>query len=222
MDSTTPLVIAGASSALVAGATGSLHCALMCGPLACAGLPTGTGRRRAAAAWHLGRVLGYATVGLVLGGLGQGVARALSFSVTAWLPWVMAIGLVVTALEVGKHLRPLPGVRHLSSRLAGLGAGATPTTRSFLFGAATPFLPCGLLYGVFLAPVASSSAAGGAAIMAAFALGALPALTATQAGASLWTRWPTLSWALRKAVPLAAAAVLIWRAVSASDGPECH
>ena len=58
--------------------------------------------------------------------------------------------------------------------------------------------------------------------MSAFAVGSLPALGAVQAGARWTTRWPTLSWALRKAVPLFAAGVLIWRAVQAATDPGCH
>lgn len=220
---TSPLVIAGASSALVAGATGSLHCALMCGPLACAGLPAGEGRRAAAAAWNVGRVAGYALVGLGLGLTGTALAGVLTFSVQPYLPWVMAAGLIATALELGKHLRPLPLVGAISRKLVRISGSLTPMRRSFVMGLATPFLPCGLLYGVFLAAIATSSAAGGATIMAAFALGAVPALAGAQAGAHLGQRWPNVSWALRKAVPLFAAGVLIYRAVvAATQGPECH
>lgn len=220
---TSPLVIAGASSALVAGATGSLHCALMCGPLACAGVPSGPGRRAAIVGWHLGRVSGYALVGLLLGLVGTGVSRALSVSVEPYLPWVMAAGLIATALELGKHLRPLPLVRSVSTALVRASARLGPTRRSVVMGLATPFLPCGLLYGVFLAAIATGSPLGGASLLGAFALGAVPALAAVQAGAHLGQRWPTFTWAMRKAVPLFAAGVLIYRAVLAStQGPDCH
>lgn len=219
-----PLLIAGASSALIAGATGSLHCALMCGPLACATLPSAGGQRRLAAlSWNAGRLAGYVAVGGLLGLAGSGVSRALTVSIAPWLPWVMAAGLIATALEVGRHLAPLPGVVHVSRALVRAGAGLGPARRSFMMGLATPFLPCGLLYGVFLAAIATSSVVGGAALMGAFALGAMPALGLTQAGAQLGARWPNLAWALRKAVPLAAAGVLIWRAVlAATQGPDCH
>ena len=220
---TSPLVIAGASSALVAGATGSLHCALMCGPLACAGLPQGDGRRAAALAWNAGRISGYVVLGAALGLMGTAVSSALSFSVAPYLPWVMAAGLIATALELGKHLRPLPGVSRLSRTLVRAGATLSPVRRSYVMGLATPFLPCGLLYGVFLAAIATSSVMGGATILGAFALGAVPALGAVQAGAQLGSRWPNVTWALRKAVPLFAAGVLIWRAVqAATQGPDCH
>ncbi|MCA2976971.1 MAG: sulfite exporter TauE/SafE family protein [Myxococcaceae bacterium] len=218
-----PLVLAGASSALVAGATGSLHCALMCGPLACAGLPKGAGRQAAMVAWHAGRLSGYVALGLALGSVGTGLSRALAVSVQPVLPWLMAAGLVATALELGKRLRPLPFAHRLSSAMVRAAARLHPAWRSFVIGLATPLLPCGLLAGVFLAAMATGGALGGGALMGAFALGAVPALASTQAGAGLGARWPTLSWAMRRAVPLFAAGVLVYRAVLATTlGPACR
>lgn len=214
------LAWAGAASALVAGATGSLHCALMCGPLACAGLPaSGAERRIAAVGWHLGRVVAYTVVGLMLGALGRGVSQGLMLSVQPVLPWVMAAGLVITALDLAKHARPLPGVARISKALARAGAKTTPATRSFLLGAATPFLPCGLLYGLFLAAIATGSPWGGAAVLGSFALGALPALAAVQVGAKRLEASPRLTLVMRRVVPLAAAAVLIVRALMTKDDP---
>lgn len=208
------LASAGALSALVAGATGSLHCALMCGPLACAGLPSsGAQRRNAAIAWHLGRIIAYSWVGFLLGALGRAVSHGLMVSVQPVLPWVMAAGLVITALDLARHARPLPGVAAISRALARAGAGMPPVTRSFLLGAATPFLPCGLLYGLFLAAIATGSAWGGAAVLGAFSLGALPALGALQLGAHRLRLSPRFSLVARRVVPLVAAAVLVGRAL---------
>jgi uncharacterized protein len=217
------LIGAGASSAIAAGLTGSLHCGLMCGPLACAAVGPGGGRRGLVVAWHAGRTLAYTLVGLVLGLVGQGVSRALTFSVQPYLPWVMAAGLVVTGLDLARHVRPLPGVANVSRWLARAGQRLPPWGRALALGAATPFLPCGLLYGIFLAALATNSAIGGAVVMGAFALGAVPLLVAVQLGISGLDRWPTAALVLRRAVPLVAAAVLIARAVLARDsGPECH
>jgi sulfite exporter TauE/SafE len=220
----TPLVLAGASSALVAGLTGSLHCGLMCGPLACAPLPkAGAGRRRAAVAWHLGRVTAYVLVGALLGALGSGVTRVLMVSVQPWLPWVMAAGLVVTGLDLGRHLKPLPGVAPLSRLVARWGATLPPVGRAVALGAATPFLPCGLLYGIFLAALATGSARGGAVVLFAFSLGAVPLLAGVQLGAQAWNRWPAAAAVFRRVVPLTAALLLILRAVLLQDtSPGCH
>lgn len=209
------LATAGAVSALVAGVTGSLHCALMCGPLACA-------TKGSPLAWHLGRITAYSFVGLLLGALGRGVSSGLMVSVQPVLPWVMAAGLVITALDLAKHARPIPGVAWISGALVRAGAKVQPTTRSFLVGAATPFLPCGLLYGLFLAAIATGTPWGGAAVMGAFALGAVPAIAALQLGARRITLSPKVALVARRVVPLAAAVVLVVRALlTRADVAKC-
>lgn len=216
---------AGVIAALVAGATGSLHCALMCGPLACAGVSREpAARRRSMWAWQLGRIAAYAGVGLALGWAGRQVARGLVVSVQPYLPWLMAAGLVATAFELGRHLAPLPGVASIARLLIRAGARLTPVVRSAVMGAATPFLPCGLLYGIFLAAIAAGTGIGGAFVMGAFALGGAPALFGAQVGARWTMRWPRAAAVLRRAVPLLAAGVLVWRAVTASPGAPaaCH
>lgn len=216
--------IVGTGGALVAGFSGSLHCALMCGPLACA---AGTGKARASVfAYHGMRIGSYAMMGGVLGLAGKGVVSVLSTSVQPYLPWVMAAALVATALDVGKRLRPLPGVRRVASALTSFGAKFSPTVRAGAIGAATPFLPCGLLYGVMLAALAAGSVAGGAAVMGAFSLGAVPALLVAQLQGRLLARSPRLNWTMKHVLPIAAAVVLVWRAVAVQAAPEapptCH
>ena len=209
------LATAGALSALVAGVTGSLHCALMCGPLACSA-------RGSPIAWHVGRIAAYSFVGLLLGALGRGVSSGLMVSVQPVLPWVMAAGLVITALDLAKHARPIPGVARISGVLIRAGAKVQPSTRSFLAGAATPFLPCGLLYGLFLAAIATGTPWGGAAVMGAFALGAVPAIAALQLGARRLTLSPKVNVVVRRVVPLAAAVVLVIRALlTRADVAKC-
>ncbi len=217
-------LIATLGGAAIAGLSGSPHCALMCGPLACAGLPKEKAARvRAATAWHAGRVFAYGVVGGLLGGVGGGVAHLLSASVQQAVPWLMAAGLVATALDAGRWLKPVPGVAAVAQALSARANGVSPSLRAALLGAATPFLPCGLLYGVFLAVAASGSVLNGAGLMAAFALGGTAALAATQLPAFAMLR---LHPALRRSVLLLAAAILIWRAVAihpADDAaPACH
>lgn len=207
------LTTMGIASAFLAGLTGSLHCALMCGPLACVALPK-TKRVGAAVAWHAGRVGAYATVGLLLGALGRSALLVLRVDVSPVLPWLMAAGLVLTALDVGKRLPAIPGVADLARAFTRRSHSVGPTTRAVLLGAATPFLPCGLLYGMFLAALSTGSAPGGAALLAAFALGGLPALSAAQLGAGRLERSPRAARLLKRVVPLAAATVLIVRALS--------
>ncbi|PZR06296.1 MAG: copper resistance protein [Archangium gephyra] len=200
----------GIASAFLAGLTGSLHCALMCGPLACVALPK-TQRVRAGVAWHVGRVAAYATLGLLLGALGRSTLLILRVDVSPVLPWVMATGLVLTALEVSKRIPAIPGVVNIARVFTRWSHSVDPTSRAVLLGAATPFLPCGLLYGMFLAALSTGSAPGGAGVLAAFALGGVPALAAAQFGARRLEAHPVL---LKRVVPLVAATVLIARALA--------
>jgi hypothetical protein len=216
----------GAAGALVVGVTGSVHCLLMCGPLACAGLPgvKGPEKGRAVLAYQSARVGAYALVGGLLGALGGGVTQALAVSTRPYLPWVMAAALVASALELGKRLRPLLGLTHMAGALTRTSAKFSLLSRSGAMGAVTPLLPCGLLYGVYAAALASSSFGGGALLMGAFALGGLPALLGAQVQTGLWQRQPRLAtFVLKRAVPLVAAAVLLYRAVGVGAGQaSCH
>lgn len=219
------LGVTGAATALVAGAMGSLHCAVMCGPLACAGVSSEkASHKRSLLAWQAGRVGSYAAIGLALGAAGHLVAHQLSVSVQPYLPWVMAAGLLATAFEVGKHLAPLPGFSSIARALVRWGARVSPVTRAAAMGAATPFLPCGLLYGVFLAAIGAGTGLGGAMVMGFFALGGAPALASAQLGSRWGARWPRGTVVLRRAAAVLAAVTLIWRALHAPEGapPSCH
>ncbi len=223
-------VWAAAAGALVVGLGGSVHCLLMCGPLACATLPLERGpqRRRAQWSYQAARLGGYVLMGAALGGIGGGVGRLFSVSVQPWLPWIMAAGLVASALELGKRLRPLPGVSKLIVWVGRASARLSPTMRAGAMGALTPLLPCGLLYGIMAAALASGGFFSGGIIAGAFALAGFPALLAAQVGSGLWRsakRPAVLDFALRRAVPLGAAVILVYRAVMAqveSGPPACH
>jgi uncharacterized protein len=60
--------------------------------------------------------------------------------------------------------------------------------------------------------------------MGAFALGGLPALLGAQLQTGFWRRQPRVAtFVLKRAMPLLAAAVLIYRTVGVSAGqPSCH
>lgn len=230
----------GAAAALVAGLTSSAHCALMCGPVACAASVRAEKapalvqihRRRAvnAQAWappvayHLSRISAYGAVGAVLGLAGEGARHALA-AVAPILPWVMAGALIATALGLGKRWRVPSGLRRLALPLARKSAKLAPAARAAAIGASTPLLPCASLYPLFVAAMAAATALGGALLMSLFALGATPALALVQVHAPLVGRHPRAAHWLRRVVPLVAAALLVWRALHAGDGssvPTCH
>ncbi len=220
-----PTAVVGFFAAAIVGLASSLHCFLMCGPLACAGLATRGAEQRwkAIGAYQGGRLAAYTIVGGLLGALGGTVASTLTLQVRPWLPWVMAVVLVATALDLGKKLPAIPGLRRLSSKLGRASAKLSPTWRSGAIGALTPLLPCGLLYGILAAALLAGSGAGGALVTAGFALGSAPALLGAQAGASLWRKMPRFAAvALQRGVPLVAAAGIVWRTVQLQSGASCH
>jgi len=235
MFSAIPLVEDGSAvAALLLGALGSAHCLVMCGPLACAASadePIVLGRaaqdrhaqrRRAAVAWHLGRIAGYTAVGALLGTFGRGVSMALTRSITPALPWVLAGALLLSALvprQAWSHLPTLPGGTQIRRLWRWLRVNISQVPRAALLGALTPLLPCGLLYAMFAAAIASGSTGQGAVLGGAFALGAVPALAAAQLGSRWLARAPAWS---RRVVPVVAALVLIWRAAMTTTHHACH
>lgn len=216
-------LLGGVVAALTAGVLGSGHCAVMCGPLASVSLDRNPGQRgRRARAWQAGRLLAYAALGAVLGTFGRGVARGLASTAGAALPWIMVAGLVLMAFDVGKRLPRLPGLARISRALFQIGEKLTPVGGAALRGAATAFLPCGLLYGAFIMAVGAGSAAGGALTMAAFGAGGVPALALVQAQSRRLAEHPRAQQAARRLIPLLAAGMIVWRTLAMHTGHACH
>ncbi|EPJ8757731.1 TPA: sulfite exporter TauE/SafE family protein [Pseudomonas putida] len=175
-------------SALVLGLLGGGHCLGMCGglmgALTLAIPPEQRGRRlRLLLAYNLGRILSYASAGLMLGLAGWAVASspaALALRVVAAL-LLIAMGLYlagwwsgltrIEALGRGlwRHIQPL------ASRL--LPVSSLP--RALLLGALWGWLPCGLVYSTLLWAASQGNAGYSAALMLAFGLGTWPVLLAT-------------------------------------------
>ena len=214
------------AAAFLTGLTGSAHCAVMCGPLACVGLRTEhRARRRAAGAWQAGRFAAYVTLGATFGGIGHAGLVIAQGPLSRVMPWLMAVGLIASAFELGKRWPALPGFARIPRLSAHVSERFSPTSRAFLRGAVTPFLPCGLVYGAFLAALGTGSPLSGGLLMGAFALGGLPALAVVQSQLPrLGASRPRLVPFLRRAVPVLAAAVVVWRAlaVGPEGPPHCH
>src|SRR6478735_8909254 len=89
--------IATPMAAFAAGLATSLHCAGMCGPLACA---VGTKPLR----YHLSRLISYPLAGALCGALGQTVVAIFRSTPLRIAPWVMAIVLLGIALGLEKRI----------------------------------------------------------------------------------------------------------------------
>ncbi len=208
---------------LVAGLVTSLHCAGMCGPLACALLPAGgPGKgspQTALALYHAGRIVSYALVGALAGAFGAAVAGIFSFPVTAYLPWALVVLFLVFIFGWEKQV-PLPvAVSRAVFRLR-LRAGklSRPILGSSL-GLLTPFLPCAPLYILFGVALFTGSATGGGLLLAAFAAGTVIPLWIVQAQFfRLRTRLsPVALGRIQKALALVSLVLVAWRA-TAGDG----
>jgi sulfite exporter TauE/SafE len=216
-------VLAGAAA--VAGLASSLHCFAMCGPLACAGCARasqGPRRRAAFAAYHVGRITAYMVAGGLFGLAGAGALHFVSTTPPRWIPWAMAAVLLATALGWGERVASVPGVAHVVRVLSARAATLTPLVRAGATGALTPFLPCGLLYGLFATALLSGSPVSGSVLSGAFAAGGVPALALAQLQTTWIRRLPRGSdLVLRRLVPLGAALVLVYRALTPEHCPLC-
>ncbi len=157
------------SAAALAGLVGSPHCIGMCGSfaLACGGRVSHT------TAWHAGKILTYALLGALAGLVGHSVPGP------TWVATIVSAALVVwfaagLAGVVPEPALRIPGLTRLATRAAQRGDLGS----RFLFGMATGLLPCGLVYATLGIAVASGDPMVGAASMAAFGLGTVPALAA--------------------------------------------
>ncbi len=202
--------------ALLAGLATSLHCAGMCGPLACGvgALARSEGERLAAASlYHTGRLASYATIGAICGALGKEPLGWFFRSPAVLLPWALVLALLLLATGFDKRI-PRPAfllrftarIRFKAQRLPAAGGAA-------MMGLLTPLLPCGPLYAVFIALMASGSAARGAETALAFGLGTVPLLWLAQHQFQrLRLRLTPRSMArIQRGLALVAALVLAWR-----------
>lgn len=204
------------AAAFIAGLVTSLHCAGMCGPLACAVLPAQKERGDpmvAASTYHVARITAYCALGAVAGGLGETPLRWISNSAFRWLPWLGVVFFLGLALRWDRHW-PKPAFltrafRAVSGRFRRYPAPAA----SAALGLATPLLPCGPLYFLFALALLSGSALRGAEFMLAFGIGTVPLLflAQTQFGRlqrSLPPRWTER---IQVCLSLTAAVVAAWR-----------
>lgn len=128
--------------------------------------------------FHIGRIVGFALLGGVLGLIGSKINYSLSF--TGWLTIIVAIimlyiglqivGFVPSITKFGFHLP-----KSWSQKFQKLEKSNNPLT-PMLIGVLTFLLPCGFTQSMQVTAIASGSFVTGALIMGAFAIGTFPAL----------------------------------------------
>ncbi len=177
------------TAALLAGLLGGGHCVGMCGGIVGAvtmTLPGSKPKLPFVLAYNLGRIGSYGVAGGIAGAVGassffldhvlpvEKVLYALASLMLVLLGFYLAgIWCVLTRLEalggrLWQHLQPY------SKRL--LPVRTLP--QSLMLGVLWGWLPCGLVYSVLVAAVATGSPVQGGLLMLAFGLGTLPTLLA--------------------------------------------
>ncbi|MBA4039621.1 MAG: sulfite exporter TauE/SafE family protein [Planctomyces sp.] len=238
-------MIATLSGIVLASLLGSAHCAGMCGAIATMSLEPARGagagsrragggqRARAAVAYHAGRLVSYALLGALAGVVGTLVDRGGDLAGVRRVAGVLAslamvgCGLGVLLVHAGCAVRwpRLPGVLGgLASRAHRVAWGLPMVWRAGAIGLLTALLPCGWLYVFVTAAAGTGSPVGGAALMAAFWLGTVPALAAVGLGArSVLARARLRSGVVSAAAMIVLGGVLLWAgaAAPAGAGPAC-
>lgn len=169
--------------ALLAGLATSLHCAGMCGPLACGvgAMARSEGERLAAASlYHGGRLASYTAIGAVCGALGKEPLGWFFHSPAVLLPWALVLALLLLATGLDKKIPRPAFLLRFTTRVRFKARTLPVAGGAAMMGLLTPLLPCGPLYAVFLGLMASGSAAKGAETALAFGLGTVPLLWVAQ------------------------------------------
>ncbi|MES3036955.1 MAG: sulfite exporter TauE/SafE family protein [Bdellovibrionota bacterium] len=164
---------------LSASFLGSVHCAVMCGPLVMNFAKT----KKQMFLYQTGRAFTYVIAGASAGALGNSVfdnTQAPVFSIVGLA--ILSIALLYTSYHsLVKNQIHLPSTYFLNRILQPIWlklsrSHAPKAYVAFLSGAFTVFLPCGHLYAFLAGAMATGSAMTGAIFMATFWLGTLPTL----------------------------------------------
>ncbi len=187
-----PLMIAVLSASLL----GSLHCAGMCGGLMFFALgsdreTTGRARSRLQYAYHGGRMLTYALLGISAGAIGQAIDFGGSYlglqRAAAVFAGVMMIGFGLITLARLRGIRVahvrVPGpLRRGVERAQRAAFALTPIKRALSIGLLTTLLPCGWLYAYAFIAAGTASPFWGGVTMIVFWAGTLPVMVSLGAG----------------------------------------
>jgi sulfite exporter TauE/SafE len=189
----------------------------MCGPLALALPPSGTGAVSYATgrlAYNFGRIITYTVLGLFFGLVGRSLVLA---GVQRWTSIALGIFLMAGLLASRKISLGGPLYAVVGSLRSHMGRLLRQRTIASLgvLGLLNGLLPCGLVYVACAGATVTGSAASGAAYMVVFGLGTLPMMLAI----SLSGKLVPPGWRLRltKAIPVTVfllASVLILRGMS--------
>ena len=194
-------------SVFLAGFIGSPHCISMCGPL----IVNFAKSRGQMLCYQLGRLLSYASVGMLAGYFGNSIFRNerplwLSYFGLFAIAGLLFFNAYRTFFNRPQHFI-LPSAFNLQIQKAWRlikFEGRSKNLTSFLAGCLTVLLPCAHLYGFLIGALATNSAIGGGIYMLAFWLGSTPPLVL---GGALISRF--FNFQFRNAQRLAGALLIV-------------
>lgn len=177
------------TAAFLVGLLGGGHCVGMCGGIVGAvtmTLPGSKPKWPFLLSYNLGRIGSYTLAGVVAGGVG-----ASSFFLEQVLPIEKMLYALASLMLVLLGLY-LAGIWRVLTRLEAVGGKlwqhiqpysrrllpARTIAQSLLLGTLWGWLPCGLVYSVLVAAIATANPLQGGLLMLAFGLGTLPTLLA--------------------------------------------
>lgn len=168
----------GYGTLFVTGLLTSVHCIAMCGGINLSqSVPMGVeaGRRAylPAVLYNLGRVISYAVIGGVLGGLGYLIGGGTGAGVPVLLQGILKLIAGVLMVVMGVNMLGLfPGLRRLSIQMPRIRFGRN--RGPFVVGLLNGLMPCGPLQSIQIVALASGSPVTGALSMLVFSLGTVP------------------------------------------------
>jgi hypothetical protein len=173
------------------GLTGSLHCAVMCGPL-CMAMPMHAADKRKmilnSSIYHVGRVLSYALLGVIIGLAGQALIfmklQSIFLLITGLVFLILGLNLIfknTVSLRLSGSTFQSKYIKHgynyfLKKR------GMLPI---FFLGMLNGLIPCGLVYSAMALSFQGFTITKTALVMVAFGLGTLPMMITLTAGVKI-------------------------------------
>lgn len=171
------------ASAFILGFLGSLHCVGMCGPIAFV-LPlhrnNPSKKFTQLFIYHFGRLLSYATLGLLFGIIGKGFfISGLQQNLSIAIGILMIIMMLIPYKYFQKYNFSKPVFKLISKVKSALGARLKNKSYSSLFsiGILNGFLPCGLIYMALFGAIAMGSPEKSSMYMLLFGLGTVPLMS---------------------------------------------
>ncbi|UXP31420.1 sulfite exporter TauE/SafE family protein [Reichenbachiella agarivorans] len=177
-------------SAIILGFLGSMHCVVMCGPIALTlqGQPNLQRFLFTRVAYNLGRITTYAGLGVLLGLAGKGIQLADFQQV---LSIVLGLSMILLAIalyqrhQINLGSQYLRAINSVFKRSFGRFLQSKNPMSTYLVGLINGFLPCGLVYAALAGALATADISTGAWYMTVFGLGTFPAMLVVSLGGKL-------------------------------------